>query len=71
MDRITRRDLLIEQGIAPATVHALTARGHEIVAGVTGYERSLFGRGQIIRRDADGTLVAGSDRRADGRAAGT
>ncbi|HTE50794.1 MAG TPA: gamma-glutamyltransferase family protein [Kofleriaceae bacterium] len=61
----------LEEGIAPATAEALTARGHAIVAGVTGYERSLFGRGQIIRRDADGSLVAGSDRRADGRAGGT
>jgi hypothetical protein len=38
---------------------------------VTGYDRALFGRGQIIRRDADGGLIAGSDRRADGRAGWT
>jgi len=61
----------LEEGIAPATAHALSARGHEVVAGVKGYDRSLFGRGQIIRREAGGSLIAGSDRRADGRAAGT
>ncbi len=60
----------LEVGLPAATAEALKARGHSIVAGVTGYERSLFGRGQIIRHDANGRLVAGSDPRADGRAIG-
>jgi len=37
---------------------------------VSGYERALFGRGQIIRHDAGGVLAAGSDPRADGKAIG-
>jgi hypothetical protein len=41
------------------------------VAGVSGFERALFGRGQIIRRDPDGRLTGASDLRADGEARGT
>jgi gamma-glutamyltranspeptidase/glutathione hydrolase len=33
---------------------------------IGGYERALFGRGQIILRDDAGTLTGGSDPRADG-----
>jgi gamma-glutamyltranspeptidase / glutathione hydrolase len=58
----------LEEGIPAATVEALAARGHALVPGVSGFERSLFGRGQIIRRDPDGTLTGGSDPRADGEA---
>jgi gamma-glutamyltranspeptidase/glutathione hydrolase len=44
--------------------------GHRISA-VRGMGRSLFGRGQIIRRDpTTGVLAAGSDPRADGLALG-
>ena len=59
----------LETGLPAATVAALRARGHAVVADVAGFERSLFGRGQIIRREPDGGLVGGSDPRADGRAA--
>lgn len=61
--------LALEDGIPPATAQALQARGHDIIAGVAGFDRVLFGRGQIIRRERDGTLIAGSDPRADGGAA--
>jgi gamma-glutamyltranspeptidase/glutathione hydrolase len=61
----------LEEGIPAATGEALAARGHPLVTGVTGFARSLFGRGQIIRRDPDGTLTGGSDPRADGGAATT
>ena len=60
----------LETGVPAATADALKARGHGIVAGVSGYERALFGRGQIIRHDAGGVLAAGSDPRADGKAIG-
>jgi gamma-glutamyltranspeptidase/glutathione hydrolase len=42
--------------------------GHPVYAqAVGGYDRSLFGRGQVILRDAEtGILCAGSDPRADG-----
>jgi gamma-glutamyltranspeptidase/glutathione hydrolase len=47
------------------TVEALRSRGHELdVVADTG----LFGRGQIILRAPDGTLAAGTERRADGLA---
>ena len=46
-------------------VDAMRARGHD-VAVVDGWERAVFGRGQIIRREADGSWTGGSDPRADG-----
>ncbi|MBI3856811.1 MAG: gamma-glutamyltransferase family protein [Planctomycetes bacterium] len=58
----------LEAGVPAPTVAALRERGHALVPGVSGYGRALFGRGQVIRRDADGTLTAGSDPRADGGA---
>jgi gamma-glutamyltranspeptidase/glutathione hydrolase len=40
--------------------------GHTIEE-ISGYERSIFGRGQVIIRDAQsGVLCGGSDLRADG-----
>ncbi len=63
--------VVLEEGIPAATVQELQARGHDVVANVGGFGRSVFGRGQIIRREHDGSLVAGSDPRADGCAAGT
>ncbi|MBX7213858.1 MAG: gamma-glutamyltransferase family protein [Thermoflexales bacterium] len=59
----------VEAGFDPALVAALRTRGHD-AHGVEGAARSLFGRGQIIRRDADGVLCGGSDPRADGCAMG-
>jgi gamma-glutamyltranspeptidase/glutathione hydrolase len=63
--------LVLEHGFPTATAAALRAHGHDVVAGITGFERSLFGRGQIIRREPDGALTGGSDPRADGCAATT
>jgi gamma-glutamyltranspeptidase/glutathione hydrolase len=58
----------LEAGLPTSTVSGLRALGHPLVAGVAGYDRALFGRGQIIRRDEDGRLTGGSDPRADGGA---
>lgn len=58
----------LEEGLPAATADALRALGHATKPGVSGFARALFGRGQIIRRDSDGTLTAGSDPRADGAA---
>ena len=58
----------LEAGLPAATITALRDRGHLLVPGVSGFGRGLFGRGQVIRRDPDGTLTAGSDPRADGAA---
>lgn len=57
----------LETGLPEATVAALAERGHDVTAsGISGFARAVFGRGQIIRRDPDGTLTGGSDPRADG-----
>ena len=56
----------VEEGIPFETMSELAWRGHNI-APTRGYARSLFGRGQIIVRDAEsGVLWGGSDPRADG-----
>jgi gamma-glutamyltranspeptidase/glutathione hydrolase len=61
----------LETGLPAATAAELRARGHDIVADVGGYERSLFGRGQLIVREPDGRLTGASDPRADGEVRGT
>jgi gamma-glutamyltranspeptidase/glutathione hydrolase len=55
----------LEEGIPDKTIAALTRRGHPTKK-ISGWERALFGRGQVIVRERSGVLVAGSDSRADG-----
>ena len=56
----------LEDGIPPDAITDLMRRGHP-VRKVTGWERALFGRGQVILRVlATGVLIGGSDPRADG-----
>jgi gamma-glutamyltranspeptidase/glutathione hydrolase len=56
----------LEEGIHGDVVNALVKMGHDAYP-VNGLARSLFGRGQIIQRDAlTGVLCGGSDPRADG-----
>jgi gamma-glutamyltranspeptidase/glutathione hydrolase len=56
----------LEKGIHPRVVANLKLMGHQSRL-VSGYDRALFGRGQIILRDnINGVLSAGSDARADG-----
>ena len=56
----------LEEGISPQVMARLAEMGHPVTP-VGGIGRSLFGRGQIIRRDPlSGVLWAGSDPRADG-----
>lgn len=60
----------LEEGIRPEVVEKLKQLGHQVEV-VTGYERGLFGRGQIIRKHYDGDQLvysAGSDPRGDGAA---
>ena len=55
----------LEEGIPEKTIAALTRHGHP-TRKISGWERALFGRGQVIVRERSGVLVAGSDSRADG-----
>jgi gamma-glutamyltranspeptidase/glutathione hydrolase len=56
----------LESGISPAISTRLIQVGHPVRM-VSGHERALFGRGQIILREAEtGVLCGGSDPRADG-----
>mmetsp|Transcript_25661 Transcript_25661/g.37634 ORF Transcript_25661/g.37634 Transcript_25661/m.37634 type:complete len:623 (-) Transcript_25661:1850-3718(-) len=63
--------VLLEDGVDPNVVEDLQRMGHNMTPRVSGYDRSAFGRAQIIRRNRDtGVLWAGSDGRADGCAMG-
>jgi gamma-glutamyltranspeptidase / glutathione hydrolase len=56
----------LEEGISPQVISGLEKMGHPVYS-LGGYDRSLFGRGQVILRDMEtGVLAAGSDPRADG-----
>ena len=62
-------DLALEKGIPGTTRTRLAGMGHRVHT-ITGHERALFGRGQVIVRDSEsGVLWGGSDPRADGLAA--
>jgi gamma-glutamyltranspeptidase/glutathione hydrolase len=59
-------EVALEAGIPPVVMTALDEMGHPVIP-VSGHERAVFGRGQVIWRDAhSGVLWAGSDPRADG-----
>lgn len=61
----------LEGGVDPKDVEELHKRGHNLQANVVGFERAVFGRAQIIKRNRKtGVLWAGSDGRADGCAIG-
>ncbi len=63
--------VLLEEGIPSDVVDQLARIGHPVKI-VSGYERAVFGRGQIILREGtNGVLCAGSDGRADGCAMST
>jgi gamma-glutamyltranspeptidase / glutathione hydrolase len=56
----------LEDGIPQKVLHELGKLGHAVYS-VSGQERAVFGRGQVICRDAEtGVLCGGSDPRADG-----
>jgi gamma-glutamyltranspeptidase/glutathione hydrolase len=59
-------EVALEIGIPRKVKKDLEERGHPIRM-VKGWERALFGRGQVILREqASGVLIGGSDPRADG-----
>jgi gamma-glutamyltranspeptidase/glutathione hydrolase len=56
----------LETGIPKEVITHLGNMGHEVEE-ISGYDRAVFGRGQVIIRDPDsGALWGGSDPRADG-----
>jgi gamma-glutamyltranspeptidase / glutathione hydrolase len=60
----------LEAGFPAEVVAGLRQRGHPLQTPITGFDRALLGRGQIIRREPEGVLWGGSDPRADGCAIG-
>jgi gamma-glutamyltranspeptidase/glutathione hydrolase len=55
----------LEEGIDKKVIASLAKRGHPTRL-ISGWERALFGRGQVIVRERSGVFIAGSDPRADG-----
>lgn len=63
--------VLIEEGVDDDVIAELKKRNHKLKPNQTGFDRTIFGKAQIIKRDRDtGVLWAGSDGRADGCAYG-
>ncbi|KAL4938130.1 hypothetical protein BDV06DRAFT_232080 [Aspergillus oleicola] len=70
MGKVPNRTVYLEEGISEDVVQKLKGLGHEVQV-LKGWERGMFGRGQIVRvHYDDGRLVysAGSDLRGDGMA---
>ncbi|KAK6514859.1 hypothetical protein TWF506_007221 [Arthrobotrys conoides] len=64
--------VLVEEGIAESTVEELRMMGHTKIKLLKGFDREVFGRGQVIRVHYEGgrrVYSAGSDMRGDGQAA--
>lgn len=53
----------VEPGFPPAEALKLAAMGHEVVSEITSND---FGRGEIVWRTGDGTLVGATEPRTDG-----
>lgn len=58
-------EVALEEGFDFKTLSELSDLGHNVKP-ISGMKRAIFGRGQIILRDENGVLSAGSDPRADG-----
>lgn len=57
----------LEEGFHHETIAKLQSMGHRMRPNVSGHEREVFGRAQIIVKDRKtDILCAGSDGRADG-----
>ena len=64
------RGVAVEEGLPTSTAQELQRRGHNLLP-VEGYQRVVFGGGQVIERDPDtGLLRGGSEPRKDGAALG-
>mmetsp|Transcript_1376 Transcript_1376/g.4115 ORF Transcript_1376/g.4115 Transcript_1376/m.4115 type:complete len:535 (-) Transcript_1376:2154-3758(-) len=59
----------IEDGVDEQAIEELKARGHHVFGPVQGFNRTMFGRGQVIVYNPETKVaMAGSDPRADGMA---
>lgn len=70
MGKVLDRSVYLEEGISAETADGLRKLGHEVEI-LKGWERGMFGRGQVIRAHfEEGRVVysAGSDPRGDGAA---
>lgn len=68
--KVLDRTVYLEEGIDETVARQLQALGHEIQV-ITGYQRGIFGRGQVIRchmEEGIHVYSAGSDPRGDGAA---
>ncbi len=66
MDGQPEGTIALEEGMPRATIADLMDLGHTVVS-VSGFDRAIFGRGQIITRSRhSGVLCGGSDPRGDG-----
>ena len=64
------RSVRVEEDLNETVVSKLRGRGHNVVV-QQGYERTGFGGGQVVSRDAEtGVLCAGTEPRKDGSALG-
>ena len=58
----------VEEDLDEVVVSGLKRRGHEVMV-ASGYDRTMFGGGQVISRDPEtGLLMGGSEPRKDGAA---
>ncbi|KAJ3269805.1 hypothetical protein HDV01_000902 [Terramyces sp. JEL0728] len=67
---VSSGELLLEDGISESVKKELEAKGHRVRI-VTGHDRAVFGRGQIIKNiqtENGFVLAGGSDPRGDGHA---
>lgn len=64
--------MLFEDGFDHEMISSLAGMGHNVeLSPLSGNDRSVFGIGQIIKRDpVSGVLCGGSDPRGDGCAMG-
>lgn len=60
--------ILLEDGFPEGVAHALASRGFKVQYPVSGRNRAVFGRGQVVWRTEFGSWCGGSDPRADGAA---
>ena len=84
-DQLSHGAIALEEGISLEAISRLKAMGHDVQGPITGHNRAVFGRGQIISsRPVDLEMMSGStgsqervnvwwsgsDGRADGMAVG-